>query len=230
MIGTLVNSASIIAGGIIGLLLTRGIPQGMKSVIIQALALSVVLIGITKAITTNEILLVILSLVIGGALGESLRIEARLEALGRRLECLVGSKGGRVAEAFVSTSLIYCVGAMAIVGSIEDGLLGQPHTLFAKSILDGISAIIFSATMGVGVIFSAAAVLLYQGSISLLSSYVRPILTDTVITELNAVGGLLIFAIGLDLLEIKKLKVGNMLPSLLVIVVLVLVSSYVRSG
>lgn len=170
----------------------------------------------------ENVLLVVFSLVLGGTAGQLVDIEKRLAALGARLEARFGGGEGRMSRAFVTASLIYCAGAMAIVGSIEDGLNGNPSILFAKSTLDGVSAVIFGSTMGVGVVFSALPVFLCQGSLTLLADTFKNVLTDGVIRELTSTGGLLIVGIGINVLGIREIKVGNLLPSLAVVVLLAL--------
>ncbi|MFZ5753603.1 MAG: DUF554 domain-containing protein [Bacillota bacterium] len=220
MTGTIVNAAAIIAGAIVGLFLRTGIQERYKDIIMQGLGLSVLLIGMKMAFKTNNELLVILSLVIGAIIGEWLDIDRFLEALGQRLQAMIGSREGEFVRGFVSASLIYCVGAMAIMGPIESGLTGQHKVLYVKSALDGISAIIFSSTMGLGVAFSALPVFVYQGSITLLAGAVKALLTEAIIAELTATGGILIVAIGLNVLGIKQIKVANLLPAVLVVVIL----------
>ncbi|QNB47211.1 DUF554 family protein [Thermanaerosceptrum fracticalcis] len=220
MTGTIVNAAAIIAGAVVGLFLRTGIQERYKDIIMQGLGLSVLLIGMKMAFKTNNELLVILSLVIGAIIGEWLDIDRFLEALGQRLQAMIGSREGEFVRGFVSASLIYCVGAMAIMGPIESGLTGQHKVLYVKSALDGISAIIFSSTMGLGVAFSALPVFVYQGSITLLAGAVKALLTEAIIAELTATGGILIVAIGLNVLGIKQIKVANLLPAVLVVVIL----------
>lgn len=214
MLGTIVNTAAIIAGSLLGLLFKGGIPEKYSQIMMRAVGLAVVLIGLKTALKTDDIMTVILSLAVGSTLGELLRIEERLEGLGRRLGRLVSSQNEGIAGGFVMASLIFCVGAMAIVGSLESGLSGNHQTLFAKSLLDGIGAILFASTLGIGVLFSALPVFLYQGSITLAATALKPLLTNAVVLQMSAVGGLLIAAIGFSLLDIKKLKVGNMLPAI----------------
>ncbi|MTI80682.1 MAG: DUF554 domain-containing protein [Firmicutes bacterium] len=221
MLGTIVNVAAITAGVCVGTIFKKGISTKAQDTIMQGLGLVVVLIGLKIAWQTQNEIILILSLALGGMLGEYLAIEDKLENIGRWLESKVGANHGAVAKAFVTTSLIYCVGAMAIMGAIEDGLTGQPKTLFAKSAIDGISSIIFTTTMGIGVIFSVIPVFIYQGSITLLAEYVKVFLTSGMITEMNATGGLLIIGIGINILGIKKIKVGNMLPAVIFAVLLV---------
>nr|WP_319487590.1 DUF554 domain-containing protein [uncultured Caproiciproducens sp.] len=215
MLGTVVNVLAIVAGTVLGLILKSGIRQNYRETIMDAVALSVLLIGMMSAIKTNDLLLLIFSLVIGCIIGEALKIEDRLAGLGQLIESKTSSSDGSVAKAFVTSSLLFCVGSMAIVGSIESGLTGNHQTLFAKAVLDGIVSIFLSSTMGFGVIFSAAAVFVYQGIITLLSSSLKAFLTEEMIREISAIGGVLIMAIGLNLLKIKKIKVGNMLPAIL---------------
>jgi len=213
--GTIVNGVAIVAGALFGTLLGRAIPERFSIISMQGIGLAVLLIGLQMAVRSEQILLVIFSLVLGGILGELLNLENRLLALGRRLEKLAGGEDSQVARAFMYATLIYAVGAMAVTGALESGLLGRHQILYAKSALDGISAVVFASTMGIGVLFSALPVMLYQGSIALLARWISVFLTDTVIMEFSALGGLLIIAIGLNVLQIKTIKVGNLLPALL---------------
>ena len=216
MFGTIVNSMSIIAGSLIGLLFRGGISEKYNRTMMHAIGLAVVLIGVKTALKTDALLIVILSLAIGGILGELLRIEDRLEQLGNWIGNRLSKDSKGISQGFVSASLLYCVGAMAIVGSMESGLSGDHQTLYAKSILDGISSILFASTLGIGVIFSAASVFVYQGLITLAASFLGQFLVPDVVSQMSAIGGLLIFAIGIGLLEIKKIKVGNILPAIFI--------------
>ena len=218
MIGTLINVALILIGCGLGLVLRKGIPERLQSTVMRALGLSVVLIGISGAIKTSDTMCVIVSMAVGSFLGSALNIERRLEQLGDFAERKLGSHAGgqgSVAKGFVTASLVYCVGAMAIVGAIDSGINGNHATLIAKGMLDGVSAIIFTSTMGIGVALSAVAVLVYQGAIALLATWVAPLLTEAMIGEMSAVGGLLIVGIGLNMLYDKEhVPVGNMLPAI----------------
>lgn len=216
MLGTIVNTLTIIAGSLIGLLFRGGIPEKYSRTMMQAIGLAVVLIGVKTALKTDALLMVILSLAIGSMLGEFLRIEDRLEQFGHWIGSRVSKDSGEIARGFVSASLLFCVGAMAIVGAMESGLSGNHQTLFAKSVLDGISSVVFASTLGIGVIFSAVSVFAYQGFITLTASFLKLFLVPDVVSQMSAIGGLLIVAIGLGLLEIKKIKVGNMLPAIFV--------------
>lgn len=216
MLGTLVNAGAVILGAVLGTFFGRRISERFREIVMQGLALCVVLIGIMGAITTQKVIGVILSMVLGGVLGEALDIEGRLQRLGERAQRLFAKGDGQstFAQGFVTASLVYCVGAMAIVGSLDAGLRGDHTTLFAKSMLDGMTAIIFASTLGIGVAFAALPVLLYQGLITLLARFLSPILTDALIIEMSAVGGLLILAIGLNMLGVVKIRVGNLLPAI----------------
>ncbi len=222
MLGTTVNFIAIIIGGLAGVFFGKYFSDKLKETVIQGIALTVLVIGLQMALKTNNVLIVILSLVIGGVIGETIDIQARLNDLGQSLEKRFSSQGnGQFTKAFVTTSLIYCVGAMAIVGALEDGLNANHSILFAKSALDGITAIIFASSMGMGVIFSAVPVFLYQGSISLFAGSVQGLLSEAVVIEMSAVGGILIFGIGITMLGIKEIKVGNLLPGIFLTVPLV---------
>ncbi|NNL75326.1 MAG: DUF554 domain-containing protein [Desulfobacterales bacterium] len=216
MLGTFVNVAAIIAGSLIGLIFRGRISEKYNKPIIQAVSLGVILIGLKNAFKCDDFILIIISLALGTLLGELCKIELRLENIGTWIENKFLKKGGTFAEGFVTTSLLYCVGAMAIVGSLESGLTGNHSTLFAKSTLDGLGSIIFSSTMGIGVLFSSVSVLLYQGTITLAAEYVKPFLVPEVISQMSSVGGLLIAALGMNMLGNKFIKVGNMLPAVFI--------------
>ena len=216
MLGTIVNTLSIIIGSLIGLSFRGKIPHKYSQTIMHGIGLAVVLIGLKTALNTDAIMIVIISLVIGSIIGEMLRIEERLDKLGDWIGRRFSKSDDGVSKGFVSASLLYCVGAMAIVGAMESGLTGNHQTLFAKSILDGIGSIIFSSTMGIGVLFSAISVFVYQGLITVAASSIKPFLLPEVVSQMSAVGGLLIFAIGITLLDIKKIKIGNMLPAIFI--------------
>lgn len=224
MIGTLVNVAAIIAGSLLGLLLRKGFPEKMKTTVTTGMGLCVILIGLQGALTTGNVLLVILSVVLGSIIGVALKIEERLDKLGLSLQKKFAAKDGNdnFAKGFVTATLIYCVGAMAIVGSIDSGLRGNHDTLYAKSLLDGVMSIALSSTMGIGVMLSAVAVLIYQGSIALLAQLVAPLLTDVMINEMSAVGGLLIVGIGFNMFRKEHIPVGDMLPAIFLPLILTL--------
>lgn len=219
MIGTLINCAAILLGSALGLLLRRGMKESISKTVMQGVGLSVMLIGLMGAIKTSNTLLVILSLVIGGIVGAMIDIDASMNRLGayaqRKLSHGADSSN-TFAKGFVTASLVYCVGAMAVVGALDSGIRGDHSTLIAKAILDGITAVVFTSSLGIGVMLSAVPVLIYQGVIALLGNAVAPFLSDAVITEMSAVGGLLILAIGINMLLDQNIKVANLLPAILV--------------
>jgi uncharacterized membrane protein YqgA involved in biofilm formation len=229
--GTLVNGLAIVVAAVVGLLV-RNIPEKMKTTTMQGIALAVVVLGIGMALKSEQFLIVIGSLVIGGVIGEKIDIEERLNRVGAWIETKVGAKeDGAVAKAFVTATLIYVVGAMAILGALDSGLRGDHSVLYTKSLLDGFSALIFTSTLGIGVIFSAIPVVLYQGGIALLATqinqFVPTVLMDNFIVEMTATGGVMIIAIGLNILGILQIRVANLLPSIVVVAMLVTAMHYI---
>lgn len=220
MLGTAVNAATIIVGALIGVLLRKGISQRYKELIMNGLGLAVALIGAKMAFQSHNELIIVLSLVLGALLGETLDIDGALLKMGNKLNDMVKAKEDNFVAAFVTSSLVYCVGAMAVMGALESGLTGQHKILFAKATIDGISAVIFASTMGIGVAFSSLAVFIYQGGITLLASSLKNVMTQPVIAEMTATGGLLILAIALNILGLKEIKVANLLPALLAAVLI----------
>ncbi len=173
-----------------------------------------VLIGTNMALKTADVFIVILSLVAGGIIGENLRIEERLAGIGRTLEARFPQEGGDFTRGFVTATLIYCVGAMSVMGAVEEGLTGRRDILYAKSLLDEVTSVILSSTMGIGVMFSAIPVLVYQGSISLAAQAAQRFLTEAAVREITATGGLMILGIGMNMLDVTTIPVGNLLPGL----------------
>lgn len=230
MLGTVVNAIAIIAGSLLGILLNKGIKENYKEILMSAVGLAVMLIGIKSSLGTDELMVVILSLIIGALIGEWLKIELRLEQLGKFIEQKVAAKSGDTssfARGFVTASLVFCVGSMAIVGALESGLTGKHQILFAKAVLDGVTSIIFASAMGAGVIFSAVAVFLYQGTITLCAFLIKDYLQPDVIAQMSSVGGLLILAIGMNMLNITKIKIGNLLPAIFLPLIYYVITSYV---
>lgn len=218
MIATVVNVALVLVGSVLGLLFRRFISQKMVSVLTHALGLCVAGIGISSLISTQDMLCVIVCMVLGTVIGQGLDIEARLERGGEwlRQRADQGNPNSRFTESFVSAALLFCVGAMAITGSIEAGLNQNYSILLSKGVIDGVSAISFAATMGLGVAFSVIPLFLYQGAITLLAGWAGPYLPQEVIVEMSAVGGALIVGIAINMLGLgrEKIKVGNMLPAM----------------
>ena len=218
MLGTIVNVVAVLAGGSLGLVLRGGLKERFQSMVMHALGLAVLFIGASSALKglldeDAEAILFILCLVLGGLLGELLNIEGRLERLGDRLQARFGGSSN-LSQGFVNASLLFCVGTMAILGALESGISGNHTILFAKSVLDGVTAIVFASTMGAGVLLSAVSVLLYQGALTLCAAFLQNILSAAMYREMNIVGGILIFAIGLNMLKLTKIKIGNFLPAM----------------
>ncbi len=217
MLGTIVNGLAIIAGSLLGLLFSKGIPDNYKEIILSAVGLSVVLIGVKSALVSDSLMVIIFSLVLGALIGEAMKIEKRLGDLGDFFESRVTAKSSdssSFSRGFVTASLVFCVGSMAIVGSLESGLTGNHQTLFAKSVLDGVTSVIFASTMGLGVMFSSVAVFLYQGLITLTAVFMKNFLVAETIEQMTSVGGMLIVAIGFNMLKITAIRVGNLIPAI----------------
>ena len=216
MVGVIINVAAVLAGGTLGLLLGGRVPQRLRETIMQGLALCILLIGAQGALETANVLAVIVCMVAGGLLGEALDIEKRLESLGALAERKFahGGQNGRFAQGFITASLLFCVGAMAVVGSLNAGLTGDNSTLIAKAALDLVTAVFFAAALGPGVLLAAAAVLVYQGAIALMAGWLAPVLTDAIVTDMSAVGGLLIMGLSFNMLGMAKIRVGNLLPAI----------------
>ena len=232
--GTIVNTLAVLAGSAIGMVLTwlirhfsAHLPAGsaafgqrLQTIIMQGLALCVLYLGISGCLEGQNPLVAILSIVIGAVIGEALNLDLRMQAFGnwiqRKTERLVKNKqdSPSVSEGFITASLLFCVGAMSIVGALQGGLTGDHSTLFAKSLLDGISSLVYTISLGFGVALSAVVVFVYQGSIALLASLLSPLLSDFVIAEMTCAGSLLIVALALIMLGVTKIKVPNLIPAI----------------
>lgn len=223
MLGIWVNFATVIAGSMLGSFLRGGIGEKYRQTINAGLALCVLLIGMSGALETENVMIVILSIVIGAILGEGLNIEKGIDHLGNWAQRRFARADGGFAAGFVNATLLFCVGSMAVVGSLEAGLTGNSETLLAKAALDGVSSVIFASSFGIGVAFAAIPLTLYQGGIALLAGVLAPFLTDPLIQEMSAVGSILIIALGFNMLEAlpSRIRVGNMLPAILLPCVLI---------
>lgn len=222
MLGTIVNTLAVIIGGAIGLLFKKGLPEKLSDTLMKGLGLCTLYIGITGALEGQNTLIIILSIVIGALIGEGIDLDDKLNRLGALIESKFKKEDGKVtiAEGFVTASLLFCVGAMAIVGSLQSGLTGDHQTLFTKSMLDFVAAIIFASSLGVGVLLSAGFVLVYQGAITLLAQWISPFLSEVVIGEMTCVGSLIIIGLALNMLGITKLKVMNYVPAIFIPIIL----------
>lgn len=220
MKGTLVNVVAVLAGSGLGLALGARLPERIKQIITSGLGLATLLIGIRMAFKADNILILIGSMVAGGIVGELLDLEGKLEAFGQWLKSKTRSTHGSFVAGFMTASLVYCVGPMTIVGSIQEGISGNADILYAKSMLDGAASVAFASSLGLGVAFSAVTVLVFQGTLTLLGAKLAFLMDEKILNELTGTGGVLILGIGLLLLEIKHLRVANYLPALLFAVLL----------
>lgn len=231
LLGTIVNGLLIIVGSILGKLLHR-IPEGMKGTVMHGIGLAVIVLGLQMSFKTTNFLIVILSLVFGAVIGEYFNLDGKFNCLGDWLEKKIGKKEGQgsISQGFVTATLIFVIGAMAIIGALDSGIRGDHSVLYTKAVIDGFTAIILTSTLGIGVIFSAVPVLLYEGLIALFATQIDRLvpqaLMDRFIVELTASGGVMIFAIGLNLLGLIKIRVANLLPGILVTVVIVVIMYY----
>ncbi|WP_079710076.1 DUF554 domain-containing protein [Paraliobacillus ryukyuensis] len=220
--GTLVNGLAIILGTTIGLFFTN-IPDRFKETISKGIGISVIIIGLQMALQVNHVIVLLLSIIVGAVIGEMLRIEHYLNKLGEWVGTFISTNksDSRISQGFIIATLIFVVGAMAIVGALDGGLRGDHQVLFTKSILDGFTAMVLATTLGFGVMLSVIPVVIYQGSIALLATTIQRIIPDAFlevfITEMTAVGGVLIVAIGLKMLDIIQIRLANLLPSLVVV-------------
>ncbi|UOQ49582.1 DUF554 domain-containing protein [Gracilibacillus caseinilyticus] len=223
LLGTIVNGICIIAGTLIGLVFTN-IPDRLKTTAMQGIGLVVTIIGIQMAVQGENIILILISVLIGAMIGAGIHLERKLNIAGEQLEGLVSKNGNsELTEGFITATLIFVVGAMSIVGALDGGLRGDHEVLYTKAFLDGFMAMVLTSTLGYGVIFSVIPVVLYQGSIALLAVQINQWVPQTVldgfINEITAIGGLFILAIGLNILNITKIKIGDFLPGIFVFII-----------
>ncbi len=214
MLGPIVNAVSIVLCALLGRFVLKGLPERFETIIKTAIGLSIIYLGIAGAMDNERVMLLILSMVLGSAVGEALDIDKAMNRLGMWTERRIGMKEGNFAKGFVSASILFCTGSMAIVGGLNSGLAGNHEMLFAKSILDGVISVVFASSMGLGVAFSAVPVFLYEGGIALGANFVKAWMTPEIITEMSAVGSLLIAAIGFNFLVKRQIKVANMIPAI----------------
>lgn len=227
LLGTIVNGICIILGTLLGKLLNR-IPENIKGTVMQGIGLAVIILGIQMGLKSQQFLIVIFSLVFGSILGEYWALDHKLNAVGNWLERKIGkNQEGTIAKGFVTATLIFVIGAMAIIGALDSGLRNDHRVLYTKSILDGFTSLILATTLGIGVLFSAIPVILYQGSIAIFATqiekWIPTDLMNSFITEMTATGGVMILAIGLNLIGLTSIRVANFLPSILVTAFLVTV-------
>ncbi len=214
MLGTLVNTGTVVTGALIGVLIHSRMPERITKTTFQGIGLFTLYIGFTMAAKTQNVLIMVFSIVLGAILGELLNIGSRMEKVSEWGKSRIGSKNDKFTEGFITAFMLFCMGSMTILGSIEEGLGGEPTLLLAKSFLDGFGAIALASSLGIGVLFSAVPLLIYQGGLTLLAGLVQGWLTEPIINEISAVGGLMLIGLGITILEIKKLKILNLLPAL----------------
>jgi len=225
MTGTFINVGTVLTGGSLGTFLGEKLPPRIRHIVMQGVGLVTLAVGAHMALQTKNFLIVLGSILIGGILGEWARLEERLEKVGNWLKNKASRfpllARGEFTQGFVTASLVFCVGPMTILGSIQDGLTGDYTLLAIKSVLDGFTSLAFAASMGMGVTFAALTVLIYQGSLTLGAAFFQNLLTEAMTREMTAAGGVMIIGIGLLLLEIKRIKVANFLPALVIAPLLV---------
>jgi len=222
-VGSIVNALAIIGGSLIGCWLQSRFPERIRTIVFQGLGLCVLLIGIQMSLKVDNILIVIFSILLGGITGELLRLDTLLDTLGNKFKKIVHSKNATFTDGLVTASLLFCIGAMAIVGSLDEGIRGDATIIYTKSILDGFASIAFAATYGTGVIFAFIPVLLYQGAITIGASFFQQYFSDMMIAQITSCGGLLIVGIAINLLELTEVRLANLLPALAYVVVLTLI-------
>lgn len=229
MIGTIVNVLTILAGGSIGLILKKGIREDISDMVMKGLALCTIYLGISSAMEGNNSLITIISIVVGVIIGGLLDLDGKLNRFADGLEKRFQKEGEKtsIAEGFITASLVFCVGAMTIVGSLQSGLTGDHTMLFTKSTLDFVSSMIFASSLGIGVLFASVFVLVFQGAITLLAQWVAPFLNDAVIAEMTCAGGLLILGLGLNMIGVTKLKLMNYLPAIFLPIALVPIADWI---
>ncbi len=221
MIGTLVNVATVVAGSLIGLLFKSRLPERFIKIFFQVIGLFTLYLGFSMALKSTHVLQMVFSLILGAIIGESLHLDRGMEKLADRIKKRFKSKNERFSDGLLTAFLLYCMGSLTILGAIQEGMTGDPHLLFIKSLMDGVSSIALASGLGIGVLFSAVPLLIYQGGMTLLAMWLGDFFPAVMVTELSAVGGILLLGLGIDILGIKKIKVINMLPALVVIVVLI---------
>jgi uncharacterized membrane protein YqgA involved in biofilm formation len=224
--GTIINAGAIVVAGLIGLFFRKGIPDNYSRTMQDGLGLLILAIGLQFSLKADSLAVVGVSLAAGAIIGEWQQWEGRLETLGQKLEKVFGGGDSQFVKGFVAATLLFCVGAMAIVGSLQDGLTHNYEILLVKSMLDAVFSMIFAASMGIGVLFSALPVLIYQGAISLGAGYIKPLLTDPMLNNITALGGVLIAGIGINALGIMRIKVANLLPGLFLVPLLMAIITH----
>jgi hypothetical protein len=216
--GSIVNALSVILGSLIGISIGNLLPKSIRAIIFQVMGLFTFILGLKMSLETQALIILLLSLTMGAAIGEKLNIEQKLQILGVKIKNLLKNKNEKFAEGLVTAFLLFCLGSMTFVGAIEEGINQDRTLLYTKSFMDGITSILLASSFGLGVLVSAIPLLIFQSILTFAALYLEPYLTSSIINEVSAVGGVLILGIGINILEFKKIKVSNMLPSLFLVV------------
>lgn len=228
MLGPVVNAVTIIVCALLGRFVLKGLPERYEEIVKKGIGLSIIYIGISGALENQRVMILILSMVAGSIIGEWIDLDKKMNQVGQFAERKLGFADGNFTKGFVNASILFCTGSMAIVGSMNSGLMGNHEMLFAKSILDGVISIVFASTLGLGVAFSAIPVLLYEGGIALGAGLVKEYMTLEIITEMSAVGSLLIAAIGFNFLLVKQIRIANMIPAIFLPWLFLAVEGWIR--
>ncbi|MBU1012962.1 MAG: DUF554 domain-containing protein [Bacteroidetes bacterium] len=221
MLGTVVNVAAVMAGTIIGVLIQSKLPKKVIEIIFQVMGLFTLLLGMMMALKMQQFVIGIGSLVLGSIIGELIGLEKYMNRFSEWVKSKVKLKNDKFSDGLITAFLLYCMGSLTILGAIEEGINGNSELLLMKSLMDGVSSVALASALGIGVGFSAIPLLIYQGGLTLLASSVGSFFTEPIINELSAVGGVLLIGLGINILEIKKLRILNMIPSLMIVVILV---------
>ena len=224
MKGTIINVITVLIGSSLGLLIGGKFPERIKKIVIQSIGLFTILIGVTMIIKSTKFIEIFLSLILGSITGELLRLDKRLEGLMEKVKSKISPNSPHFVEGFITATLVFCVGAMTVVGSIQEGLTGDATLLITKSVMDGITSLTLASGLGIGVMLSAVSVFVIQGSLTLLGSKLLFLTQDVYLNNLNGLGGVLILAIGIELVDIQKIKILNMLPSLVYLPLVIYIS------
>ena len=226
MIGTLVNVATVIIGGMIGLLFNSKVPKRFIDIAFNGIGIFTLILGVSMAIESKQQLFMVFSIIIGSIIGEGIDLDKQLNRLSERLKKRLKTKDSNFTTGLITAFLLFCMGSMTILGAIEEGVNHSPELLLTKATMDGFAALALASTLGIGVVFSVVPLFIFQGGLTLLASYLQNYLNDPMIAELSAVGGVLLIALALNILEVKTIKVMNMLPSLLVIILFMVIYQF----